>query len=493
MKKWTILSLVFAGSMLSVSAQQLPLYSQYFFTPQITNPAQAGAKGFGELATMHRQQWMGMEGAPETSMLAYNSALNKEKIGYGIYAFNDVTDIVRRSGIYGSYSYTVSLAEKTSLRFGAAVGYLNNTIDMASIRVKNADDPFLFPANNDGTLDLNLGIHLQADKFGLGFSAPQLLAPAITYSTNYTGPIAYHLIRHYSAQAQYDVTIQKDKMTLSPLVVVRAAGLAVPVQIDAGAMFNMREFGFIGATYRSNYAVSVQAGVHLTPLLTVGYAQDFSTNTYSTSLGMTNEFMLAYRFGNNKAAERMEAELKRLKDQQKKQLDQQESFINEKFEEFKEEVNAAQKQELERQKQILMAEKAKATQAAAEQAKKAQAAADKAGRNASLSGANQDGNSVVSSGSVLEGYNTENLATNVAPGSPGFYITTGVFSTQENAEKLQKTLGKKGLDSKLFQDKGNRMFYVYVLKFKTYEEADKAKSTKLNGRFDGKLWVKVVE
>jgi cell division protein FtsN len=93
----------------------------------------------------------------------------------------------------------------------------------------------------------------------------------------------------------------------------------------------------------------------------------------------------------------------------------------------------------------------------------------------------------------MEGFKAENLAANVAPGSPGFYVTAGVFSTKENATKLQGGLKNKGIPSELFQDKGNSMYYVYILKFKSYEEAEAVKSNRLNGRFDGKLWVKIIE
>jgi hypothetical protein len=54
-------------------------------------------------------------------------------------------------------------------------------------------------------------------------------------------------------------------------------------------------------------------------------------------------------------------------------------------------------------------------------------------------------------------------------------------------------LKNKGIPSELFQDKGNSMYYVYILKFKSYEEAEAVKSNRLNGRFDGKLWVKIIE
>jgi hypothetical protein len=288
------------------------------------------------------------------------------------------------------------------------------------------------------------------------------------------------LVRHYTAQAQYDVEWQKGKMVLTPLVAVRAVGLGIPAQVDAGALFNMKEFGYVGAMYRSNYAVTAQAGVHLTPLISVGYGYDFSTNTYATTLGTTHEFMLTYRLGNNKAGERLEAEVKRLKDAQRKQLDQQENFINEKFEEFRDEIRTSQKAELEKQKASIAADVAKQT------------AANLAKGGTTNSSASSSGSSTPASG-AMEGFRAENLAANVAPGSPGFYVTAGVFSTKENATKLQGGLKNKGIPSELFQDKGNNMYYVYILKFKSYEEAEAVKSNRLNGRFDGKLWVKIIE
>jgi len=169
-----------------------------------------------------------------------------------------------------------------------------------------------------------------------------------------------------------------------------------------------------------------------------------------------------------------------LKDAQRKQLDQQENFINEKFEEFRDEIRTSQKAELEKQKASIAADVAKQT------------AANLAKGGSTNSSASSSGSSTPASG-TMEGFRAENLAANVAPGSPGFYVTAGVFSTKENATKLQGGLKNKGIPSEVFQDKGNNMYYVYILKFKSYEEAEAVKSNRLNGRFDGKLWVKIIE
>jgi len=484
MKSNSLLLLALAAS-ISAAGQQLPLYSHLFFGQAMYNPSKSGASGFSELVTLHRQQWQGMEGAPETSALLFNGATNKERIGYSVYAFTDATDIVRRSGVYGHYAYHAQLSENALLSFGLGAGYVNNTFDMASIRVKNEGDPFLFPANTNGTLDINAGLNLKVENFQLGLAAPQLLAPAITYSNNYAGPVEFHLIRHYVVHTQYDLPIQKDRMVLTPLVVVRAANHVTP-QVDAGMMFNMAEYGYIGAQYRSNFGASALLGVHLTPLLTLGYAHDFSTNTFASSLGMSNEFMLSYRFGDNKKNDRIEAEIKRLKDKQRQADQNNEKLLNEKFEEFKEELEATNKRQLEVQ---------------TEQLKQATLTLQEAGaqnggvRNQVRQSSADDVASAFNSldAGVIKGYSKESYASNVSPGSPGYYVTAGVYGEQENADRMVAKLKAQGISSRTFRDPRNNMVYVYLLKFGSYEEASTARQSGLNGQYSGKLWVKVIQ
>lgn len=323
------------------------------------------------------------------------------------------------------------------------------------------------------------------ENFQLGLSVPQVLAPAITYSNNYNGPVAFNLIRHYVIQTQYDLPIQKDRMTLSPLVVVRAANFVTP-QVDAGMMFNVTEYGYVGALFRSNFGASAQIGVHLTPLLTLGYAHDFSTNDYATSLGMSNEFILTYRFGDNKSNDRIEAEIKRLKDKQRQADQNGEKLINDKFEEFKEELEASNKKQLAAQSEEL----AKAT------ALKLQQAGVQGGgvrASAASQGSRTESGEGSSGPSTIIGYGKEAYASNVAPGSVGYYVTAGVYGEQENADKMVQRLKAQGVQSRTFRDTKNNMVYVYLLKFGSYEEASAARESNLNGQYSGKLWVKVIQ
>lgn len=505
-----VLGLMVSGSM---DAQQIPLYSNYFFSPFIYNPSYSGKDGVTEASMMHRRQWSGIEGGPETSALTINGALNKEKVGYSVYAFNDRTDIIQRTGVYGSYAYHVQLSRTNFLSFGASAGYMNNSIDFDKIRVRDEYDALLYPNLRRGNFDLNVGFNLNINGFHIGAAVPQLLGAPIEYSANYNGPVEYSLIRHFVFNAQYDWEIQGDNRVLSPIIMVRTA-MNVPTQIDAGAIFNMKEYGYVGAMFRSDYAITANLGIHLTEQLTAGYAYDFSTNTYGTSFGTSHEFMLTYRFGSDSDDERIRREIRNLKDDMDELRENQEDNMREMFEEYQEDMEDQRSEDLETEVRRIVEGMDLAT--AGDNRNNSNNANNGNSNNGNNSGNNQNsGNNNASNNSNSNNNNASNnnssnnnssnngnttgsydpsvRASSVEPGSPGYYVTAGVFGSEGNAQRLMRNLQGEGLDVNMFRDQGNGMYYVYLLKFNNYNSADQARTSGMNGQYDGRLWIKIVE
>lgn len=488
-----------------VQAQQIPLYSNYFFTPYIYNPAMSGTKGSTELSLLHRRQWTGIQGSPETSALAIDGSLNEEKIGWSAYGFVDQTDILKRIGIYGNYAYHVNLSDNSQLSFGIGAGYLNNTIDVNAIRAQQDGDIFTVTNGDRGTFDINAGLSFRIADFQLGAAAPQLLGQSISYAETPTRNINYNMLRHYVFNATYDFRFAGDKRILTPLVMVRAAE-NVPIQVDAGAIFRMEEYGYIGAMYRSDYAVTGNIGLNLTEQLTVGYAYDFSINEYGSDLGTSHEFMLQYRFGSDRRNERLENEIKRLKQDQRRQREQTEELVDEKLEEFKD----SYKKEV--QKQVEEAAEDAAEKAARQGGGTTQGGGitgqdqrggttgnpqntggrdnQQQGGNTGNTGQDQFGNQT---GGGQDTYNQGQAPSNVSPGSRGYYLTAGVFSNKANADRKLRELSNQGIQAGVFQDPGNFYYYVFIRKFETYQDADAAKASNLNGTYSGDLWIKVVK
>lgn len=502
---------------LGLKAQQIPLYSNYFFTPYIYNPALSGTEGVTELTLMHRRQWTGIQGSPETSALAINGSLNSEQVGWSVYGFTDKANIVNRMGLYGNYAYHLELSSTSTLSFGLGAGYLNTNIDQEAVRAQDVGDVFTAADTRRGVFDLSAGVNLTIENLQIGAAAPQLLAQQVDFTDDETSiPVNFNLIRHYTFNASYDFKFDGDKRILTPMVMVRAAD-GVDMQIDAGAMFRLKEYGYVGAMFRSNYAVTANVGVNLSESLTFGYAYDFSTNEFASSLGTSHEFMLTYRFGSNKDNERIENELKRLKREQREQRDETEEVVDEKLEEFKEsykkdlekQVEEATKKEREELQRQIEQNQQSGESAGQQRDSRSTGGGQRGGQgrdNRGGSGSEQSRDNRVNQnvgdrqtsgsgggGRQSGGYDASNQASNVDPGSKGYYVIAGVFSSQSNAENLVNKLSNQGFSANYFQDQSNYYYYVYLLKFDSYQQADQAKASNMNGRYNGDLWIKIVE
>ena len=504
MKNSILIVAILLGSV-TAKAQQLPLISNYLNTAYLFNPAFSGIDGKTEITVLNRRQWTDVQGSPETQFMSFNGNQNDLKFGYSGYAFNDVTDIVSRSGFYGSYAWHVKFSDENSLSLGMGAGYVNNTINIAGIRVQDELDPVLYSQLNRGTFDLNFGFNLKFGDFNIGAAVPNLLAPAIDFSDNYIiSPFQYQYMRHFVVNTQYDVQMQKGLMTLSPYLTIRANQVTVP-QVDAGLMFNHNEYFFVGAAYRSSYAVTGNAGVHLTENITMGYAYDFSLNTYGFALGNSHEFMLRYSFGESKKDKRLENEIKKLKDRQRRQSGDLEDLLNDRLDEFKDEVTEGQKALFDAEKEAM---KGELTMAAAEAAANNSQSSSNQNANGSngvqtINSTNPLGNGSTTTAypntpqggrtnSNIKGYDPTQYAGNVQAGSQGYYVTAGVFGARNNAAKLQNKLRSQGVGADVFQDPSNNMFYVFLLKFNNYESAKQARESGFNGQYGGKLWIKVL-
>jgi type IX secretion system PorP/SprF family membrane protein len=77
MKKLYLILLMLLPAEL-LSAQQLPIYSQYLYNKFILNPAVAGSDGYTSVNLTAREQWVGYYGAPRTFSLSFQTRVLKK-------------------------------------------------------------------------------------------------------------------------------------------------------------------------------------------------------------------------------------------------------------------------------------------------------------------------------------------------------------------------------------------------------------------------------
>lgn len=327
---WLILVIFLA---VPAIAQQVPLYSQYTLNPFIYNPAFTGVRQGLNANLIYRKMWTDIQGAPETRALTLDGSILDNKVGLGAYVYQDFTDILQRFGANLSYAYYIKIKEDMRLGLGISAGVQQTKIDWSRANTGNdIIDPVVQNNNGSGmNFDGSAGISFIWKGLKAGFAIPQLVETKIKYINN-DAPTSYQLARHYLVNASYNIPVIKDKFFIEPLAMFRVTK-GMSYQVDLGATFKFKEFLWLSALYRYDYAVTFGGGVKVHDRLTVGYAYDYSVNSLKNYSGGTHEMFVGIKFGKKEDKGLIEAIQKLEQNQQLQQeqinnIDQRNETIN---------------------------------------------------------------------------------------------------------------------------------------------------------------------
>lgn len=308
--KCFILSLCFLMLIsFAISAQQLPLYSQYIENAFLLNPAIAGSKQYSPLRLSVRQQWMGVAGAPNTQTLSYNTNLgesctscpvtgnplvyrnNKSGVGLGGYLFNDSYGSVSRTGLELCYAYHLRLTAKrfgvSPVRMSFGLGGLFYQYSFDGSEIPEDDPLYTGSRENSFIPDANFGLYIYNDDFFIGFSVAHIFESSVRLGDDFTdGDL---MKRHLYAIAGYTFHLS-EFMSLEPALILRRT-------IDSDNYFDVSSKLYvqniwIALSYRSNNQLIGMVGVSYEQFY-FGYSYDYySDNLIADNSNGTHEITL---------------------------------------------------------------------------------------------------------------------------------------------------------------------------------------------------------
>ncbi|WP_422653167.1 PorP/SprF family type IX secretion system membrane protein [Cellulophaga lytica] len=286
MKK-LLLSIVFVLLALqNISAQQDAQYTQYMYNTIAINPAYAGSRGVFSIAALHRSQWVGLDGAPTTQTLNFNTPVSR-RVGLGLSVVHDEIGNGTNQDTYidAAFSYTVPTSEQGKLSFGLKAGGHFLNLDFSKLANYRQEST---PAGYDDiekkfSPNFGAGIYYHTDKFYAGFSVPNFLetkhfddSQGQNSSFLAVERMNLYLITGYVFELNRD-------LKLKPAALIKAVKGA-PIQADLSATFLLRDKFSFGAAYRWDAALSALVGFQLSDQLMLGLAYDKET----TDLGNTS-------------------------------------------------------------------------------------------------------------------------------------------------------------------------------------------------------------
>ncbi|QSS96214.1 type IX secretion system membrane protein PorP/SprF [Psychroflexus sp. ALD_RP9] len=272
MKKFYILTACISFLLIShhSKAQQDPQYTQYMYNMNVVNPAYAGSKENLSLGLLFRDQWSGIEGAPQTFTFAAHTPLNNG-LGIGLSGIQDQIGPVEETNIYTDISYTINLDAKHKLAFGIKAGATFQDIGFIDLAQEN--DSAFTPNVSESFVNLGAGLFLYSDNYYVGLSVPNFLSE--TYLDK-NGRGFGTQEQHYFLTAGYVFQLT-DYLKFKPSTLIKSEFSSF-VSFDANANFLFYDRFEIGASYRYEDAVSGLMSVRATDWLQLGFAYDSSTN-----------------------------------------------------------------------------------------------------------------------------------------------------------------------------------------------------------------------
>ncbi len=274
------------------SAQQDPMFTQYMHNPVSINPAYAGSRGTLNFVAMHRQQWVGIDGAPKTLTLSVNSPFLGYNVGIGLSLIHDEIGPIKQTGIYADYSYHLKVTTKTKLAFGLKGGMNMYDVNLLNlIGAQNDDHLSLYGARKLFLPNFGVGSYLYSNRFYVGFSIPKMLQNSLSddeNTLNYANKEERHLF--LTGGVVLDIA---ENIKFKPSTTIRIVS-GSPVSAEVSAAILLHDRLWVGGMFRLGDSVGALVKFDLTDQLSLGYSYDLTQSGLKPFNQGTHEVFVSY-------------------------------------------------------------------------------------------------------------------------------------------------------------------------------------------------------
>jgi type IX secretion system PorP/SprF family membrane protein len=326
MKKNVCLSvLLISGHFLF--AQQRPQYTQYVLNNYIINPALSGIENYTDVKLSNRDQWVGLNGAPQTMYLTIHAPIGKKDYktsatsfqvpgenprgkgywenytaseshhGAGLSIVNDKTGLYNRVYANLSYAYHIGLSPRTNMSAGFAGGIMKLSRDASRSIFANNDPTDPAQGSTDDVYkirpDLSAGVWLYSADYFFGISGQQIIPQKVSFADDTLG---FKIVPHLFMTTGYRFLITDDINAVPSLMMKYVSPLAP--QVDANIKLQYRDVLWIGASCRFKDGYAGMMGLNIGNTFNVGYAYEYTTSNLGTVSKGTHEIIIGFLLGN---------------------------------------------------------------------------------------------------------------------------------------------------------------------------------------------------
>ncbi|MCC4922836.1 type IX secretion system membrane protein PorP/SprF [Flavobacterium chungbukense] len=278
------------------NAQQDAQFTQYMYNTIEVNPAYAGSRGVLSVFGLYRTQWVGLEGAPQTSTFSVNTPLNNSDLGLGVSLVNDKIGPTTENTLSADLSYTIPTSESWNLSFGIKGTANLFNLDVNKLSMEDQDDQQFQNLKNKFSPNVGAGLYFHSDRAYIGLSVPNFIETN-RYDSDDTAifkeKINYYLIAGYVFNLD-----RLEYIKFKPALMTKMVEGA-PLQVDVSGNFMFNDKFVLGLAYRWSASVSAMAGFQVTKGMYLGYGYDHETTQLKKYNSGSHEIFLRFDFFNN--------------------------------------------------------------------------------------------------------------------------------------------------------------------------------------------------
>ncbi|MCC6251706.1 MAG: type IX secretion system membrane protein PorP/SprF [Bacteroidia bacterium] len=292
MKK-IVTSVLLVLSGIQAFAQQDPQFSQQMFTRLSTNAGFAGASEYLCATVINRQQWVGFDGAPKTTLVTIDAPfkIGEQTIGVGATIIADKLGFEKTffAKLAGAYRLNIGPG---NLGVGLDLGLLNKAISGNFISIDQGDNLIPLASVSDNTMDLGFGAHYHIPgKLYAGISGVHLLAPKLANTS-----LQYLMARHWYVTAGYEYDIN-ETLKVRPNFLLKTDAASTQLDVNANVLYN--NMLWAGLSYRLQDAIVPLLGYQGTLAngkgnYRIGYSYDLTLSNIKQHSSGSHEIMLGF-------------------------------------------------------------------------------------------------------------------------------------------------------------------------------------------------------
>lgn len=298
----------------AAKAQGDAMLTQYWALPTYYNPGAAGDTDNLRLRGGGRLQWIGIDNAPKTFVVAADMPfkLFNKKFGVGLVAQQESMGLFHNLSVNAQIGYKLKLF-KGELTGSLQIGFLNEQFKGSEVYIPS-DDDYHQPdddaiPNRDvsgNALDLGVGLFYTHPKFWAGISLLHANNPTVSFSSEGESgsgssslPSGDGVAKKYqftAKRAAYfmagsNIPVKNTLFEVIPSLIVRSDLTFTDFEITGRLRYN--KLFTAGLGYRYNDAVSLMLGAEIKGIF-IGYSYDYHTSDISKASSGSHEIVAGY-------------------------------------------------------------------------------------------------------------------------------------------------------------------------------------------------------